>query len=192
MCFSEGYVLLTTDQHLPNGAICHPSISIHTMSELHQVSFLSTVQQFVRALVATDVRTAIWAFLYLGACMLVMALFLQLPISRCRAPRAAFGLMLASTMLITHPKIYASDTQMMGLTLACYCCELAWTILHWTFLEAHRKPTVMEVCASPFPTSCAWNAQSPPALSAAAACSACCATGQQGRVQTTSLSVGAC
>jgi hypothetical protein len=81
--------------------------------------------------------------------MLLLGLFLQLPISQHRAPRAVFGVMLAASMLVTHPKIYASHTQMMGLTLACYCCELAWTILHWTFLETGRKPTISEVCVSP-------------------------------------------
>ena len=81
--------------------------------------------------------------------MLLLGLFLQLPISQHRAPRAIFGVMLTASMLVTHPKIYASDTQMMGLTLACFCCELAWTILHWTFLETNRRPTVLEVCVSP-------------------------------------------
>lgn len=90
------------------------------------------------------------AFGYLPLCMLLLALFLQLPVSKHRSLRAATGLLLTIFMLATHPRTYASDNQVLGLSLACVCAEIAWTILHWSLLELlHTQPSVLEVLLSP-------------------------------------------
>jgi hypothetical protein len=120
------------------------------MSEQHAVRFWPSIPRFSMTLVSTDALSAASAFVFLHFCMLLLGLFLQLPVSKCRSVRAAFGAILATVMLLATPKLYASDTQMLGLSLAFLTVQAAWAVLHWTFLEAHRKPAVWEVCASPY------------------------------------------
>lgn len=88
---------------------------------------------------------------YPYACLLIMAMsfLLQLPVSQRRLPRTILGGAMSSFVLVTHPLVYASKTQVFGPALAFYSCEVALAILHLTFMEPlGRKLSLMDVVGS--------------------------------------------
>lgn len=86
-----------------------------------------------------------YPYLYL----FMMALMLQSPLGHRRIPRIIMGVCISSFVLATHPLVYSSDNQVFGPTLAFFCGEVAWTLLHWTFMEPlERRVSVLDVLAS--------------------------------------------
>lgn len=52
-------------------------------------------------------------------------------------------------MLITQRLVYYSDTQKLGLNLSFVNCQVAWTLLLWTFMRPlDKRSTAQEVFAS--------------------------------------------
>lgn len=110
---------------------------------------LQTIAVITNNIVPTGIVSAYLSLAHLSLCLLLMALFLQLPISQKRLPRTLIGLFITTFTLTTNPRIYASETQPFGVILAYICCGVAWTLLYWTLMEPlNRQPTVLEVMTS--------------------------------------------
>jgi hypothetical protein len=89
------------------------------------------------------------AYAHYVLCVLAMGCFLQIDLSRKRAPRTVVGLFITAVLLVMQPYICSSPTQTYGIGMASSAALCAWSLLHWTFFHnPNKKPTVRQVCMS--------------------------------------------
>lgn len=129
--------------------ICLPRPVLSSLFELSSGITASPNALTMLRNVMNDTQAAGAALLHLVACLLLLALLLQLPISQNRMFRTAAGLVITFVTLLSHPPVYASDTQIFSPVLAFLCAQIALTMLHWTFLQPlDRRPSMLDVVFS--------------------------------------------